>query len=156
MAGILLLRLQARHDVAPPVVRRMLPLCVQRCQELRVQAKPFDQMLNLLTKEKAETLATDLFPHNNVDDRFTAVATSSFEAALDEMTEIETQLIKMRDLINCLTTYAMVKQFSESNGAMSWTSFATRLNKKVQDDVVRERQAADEAERRERPMQQDA
>jgi hypothetical protein len=142
MAGVLLLRLQARHDVAPPVVRRMLPLCVQRCQELRAQVKPFDQMLTLLTKEQAETLATDLFSHNNVDDRFLQVTTTCFEDVFDEMKEVELQFVKTRELLNGLVSYALLKQYGDVNGMMSWTRLSVHLNKKVQNDVVREQVAA--------------
>jgi hypothetical protein len=142
LAGNLLLRLQARHDVAPPVIRRLIPQCLARCAELRLQMTPLDQMLTIITKKKAETLSTELYGHNNVDDRFLQVTATCFEAVFDEMREIELQFVKTRELCNGLVTYALMKQYGDANGTMSWTRLSTAMNKKVQNDVVRELQNA--------------
>jgi hypothetical protein len=126
--GTSMLRLAVAQDAAAPSVREIYRKAMAFVQHIDRIDEPMTREVGLMSNESIQNITETIASNNNVEERLRVICDAVFSTDWVAMKETERQIQKSKDLMNLITMYAMIKQFGEPNGTVSWSKFSKMLN----------------------------
>jgi hypothetical protein len=127
--GTAMMRLQIGQDA--PAIREIYRKATVFAQHIARIDDPMTREVSLLSDEAIQNISDTIASNNNVDERMRVICEAIFANDAAALKETERQIQKSKEVMHLICQFAMIKQFAEPTGNISWTKFNKLMNTRI-------------------------